>query len=105
MKFTDAFLSVLTNSVPGNENRDLRQKLEACLVPMIRCALRSGLGQPELVRWVQSQRQENRAGADLTGGLDHDARCMARLLSSSLLQQLRERSRPSPWAAETVVGL
>jgi hypothetical protein len=62
------------------------------------------VGQPELVRWVQNHRPETAVGADNPGALDHNARCMARLLSGSLVQQLDEEARPSRWAAETVVG-
>jgi len=38
-----------------SDPQHLREKLEATLVPMIRCALKTGLGQPTLVRWVRDQ--------------------------------------------------
>src|SRR5258708_16872282 len=38
---------------PGTQH--LRDKLEASLKLMIRCALRSGVGEPTFVRWVQQQ--------------------------------------------------
>jgi hypothetical protein len=98
--FTHAFLRTLTKGMSDTDGRDLRQHLEAALVPMIRCALRSGLGQPELVRWVQRHRPANELGR-----LDREARCMARMLSGSLLEQLEQPQPTSRWAAETVAGL
>jgi len=38
-----------------SDPQHLREKLEATLAPMIRCALKTGLGQPTLVRWVRDQ--------------------------------------------------
>jgi hypothetical protein len=71
--------------------RNLRETLEASLVPMIRCAMRSGAGLPPLVQWV---RRHQPAVADLRA-----APAMARQLCSRLLEHLQPRH-----TAETVVG-
>src|SRR4051812_20952424 len=76
--------------------RRMREELAQTLEPMIRCAIRTGLGQAPLVAWVQKELRERRDdGADplrLSGPL-------ARALCELLLAQ----SGP-PCARETVLG-
>jgi hypothetical protein len=84
-----------------------RANLEATLVPMVRCVLRTGRGHPRLIRWVQ------RALPAVTGpqgsgqplDLDRTAGPVARLVFQEMVEQ--ERFRPDGEAAgrETVVGL
>ena len=70
----------------------LRQELEERLVPLIRCAMRSGSGLPALVKWVRGRI------ADLTpaGAEPLDPRqaapCFARLLCAGLVRDLPVRS-------------
>jgi hypothetical protein len=62
------------------------ESFEANLRPIIRCAIRSGRGHPDLVRWVQRNLVQVPGGAD-RARLDPDraARPMARLLCQALL--------------------
>jgi hypothetical protein len=82
----------------GNRQQ-VRETLEDTLRPMIRCALRSGAGQPYLVDWVQHQLSivdpDVRARLD---GVQFAAR-LARLLSERLVIRLD----PLP-GRETVIG-
>jgi hypothetical protein len=75
-----------------------RQALEATLLPMVRCALRTGRGHPRLLQWVR--------GALPAGGPvdpDQAAGPVARLVCSALLDQMR--GNPDRAAAlETLVG-
>ena len=78
-----------------------RADLERSLVPMIRCAIRSGTGLPPLVRWVQHHLPEQAQGSHRPADLEWAAPSMARLLCDRLLEQMR----PAVVAArETVVG-
>jgi hypothetical protein len=89
----------LRNSCPSSDPQGFRKALEATLLPMIRCALRNGTGQPPLVRWVQRQlplpEQEAGARADPS----RHAGPLARLLCERLMARLD----PLP-GRETVVG-
>ncbi len=74
----------------------LRDRLEASLVPIIRCAIRTGTGLGPLVQWVRRQLPAEAGGADPTRAAPE----MARRLSSAILRQLQVRRA----GAETVVG-
>src|SRR5437870_3781206 len=39
----------------GHGPHALRKGLEVIMLPMVRCALRDGVGQPTLVNWVRNQ--------------------------------------------------
>ena len=81
----------------------VRETLEASLVPLVRRALRSGAGIPQLVQWVQKTLPQVQAGQDRARPADPDraAPPLARLLCTTLLQP-----RLAPAAAgETVLGL
>jgi hypothetical protein len=78
--------------IARNDSRPFREVLEASLLPLIRCALRSGLGNPSLVRWVRRQ----------APGQTDPARA-APPLARILCDRLMERIDPLP-ARETVVG-
>ena len=79
-----------------------REALEATLLPMVRCALRTGRGHPRLLQWVQ------RALPAVTGlgaavDADRAAGPVARLVCKNLLEQVR--THPSKAAGlETLVG-
>jgi hypothetical protein len=76
---------------PDNPQK-LRESIEASLVPMIRCALRSGAGLPPLVQWV---RRHQPALPDPLRA----APAMARQLCARILEHLQPAH-----TAETVVG-
>ena|SRR5688572_8352970 len=75
----------------------LREKMEALLVPMIRCALRTGLGQPPLVRWVHDQLPLMPAGEQA------DPVRLAAPLARRLCDRLMDRLDPLP-QRETVLS-
>jgi hypothetical protein len=103
MPFTDA-LRDLARQMYGPSGPDVppREQLEAMLVPMIRCALRSGRGAPPLVQWVRRNLPAVAAMSPTGRGSDPEwvAPTMARLLSGRLLGRSRPDFTP---AAETVV--
>jgi hypothetical protein len=84
--------------------QQMRAALEASLIPLVRRALRSGAGMPQLVQWVQTTLPQVHNGQDRTRPLDPDlaAPPLARLLCATLLRQ--RSTRPTAGAAETVVG-
>jgi hypothetical protein len=95
-------LHMLASSLGGDLSQcpqRFREKLEASLVPLIRCALRTGLGAPPLVRWVYNHLPTARSGDVLRNDPDATAPIMARQLSAALMRRLRPRH-----ALETVVG-
>lgn len=70
------------------------------LVPLIRCAIRSGAGQPKLVNWVRRHLPpQGDPGAALGA-----APGMARLLSARLVQQLQARAPSQRPTFDTVCG-
>jgi hypothetical protein len=87
---------------PKGPAEDRERSLEESLLPMVRCALRSGQGHPRLVRWVQKtlpvvpgpHQDGQPVDPDLTGPP------LTRLLCRTLLRQQREPAR----ALETVIG-
>src|SRR5262245_6103883 len=83
---------------PGSPQR-LREKLEATLTPMIRCALRTGLGQPPLVDWIHQQLPLYGSGKE-AGDSSRLAAPLARVLSDRLIARLDPIH-----GRETVVGL
>lgn len=87
----------MQTTCPGNQQR-LREKMEATLVPMIRCALRTGTGQPPLVNWVQHQLPL--LGSDEDRG---DPSRLATPLARVLCDRLLARLDPRP-GRDTVVG-
>ncbi len=82
----------------------VREKLEASLVPIVRRVLRTGAGLPQLVQWVRRTLPQLEDGQDRTGSLDPDraAPPLARLLCATLLR--RPPARPA-LAIDTVVGV
>jgi hypothetical protein len=92
---------------PAGSASQRRKALEASLVPMVHCVLRTGGGNPRLVRWVYAALPAV-AGPHRRGQAvdpDQAAGPVARLLFRALLAL--ERSRPDGRAAsaETIVGL
>jgi hypothetical protein len=81
-------------------NRQLvRERLEYYLRPMIHCALRTGVGQPSLVNWVEYQvASVDPAVRARTDGVQFAAG-LARVLSERLVTRLD----PLP-GRETVIG-
>jgi hypothetical protein len=79
-----------------------RETLERSLVPLIRCAIRSGTGLPPLVRWVQRHLPEHAPQAPhRPADMEWAAPSMARQLCDRLLEQMQP---PAQAACETVVG-
>jgi hypothetical protein len=78
--------------------QNLREKMEATLLPMVRCALKTGLGQPPLVRWVTYHK------ALLTADQQNDPAHLARSLARELSEHLMARLAPLP-QRETVLGV
>jgi hypothetical protein len=92
---------------PEGSAAQRRAALEASLVPMVRCVLRTGRGNPRLVRWVQ-QALPAVAGPQWPGQAvdpDQAAGPVARLVCSAMLEQMRLRPDGAGAAMETVVGL
>jgi hypothetical protein len=83
----------LGGSCPDNPQR-FRETLEASLVPMIRCAIRTGTGLSPLVQWVRRHLPDRPAHDPTT-----HAPVMARQLCAALLQHYQARP-----ALDTVVG-
>jgi hypothetical protein len=86
----------------GAPPQRMRETLEASLVPLVRRALRSGAGIPQLVTWVQTTLPQVQTGQDHSSSSDSDGAALplARLLCATLL-----RHRPTrPAALETVVS-
>ncbi len=94
--------------VPSPEGAGTKQRaeMEANLLPMVRCVLRTGLGAPHLVRLVQ------RVLPTVTGplrpgeavDLDQTAGPVTRLVCRAM-QEMRFRPAGPAAALETVVGL
>jgi hypothetical protein len=80
----------------------LREQLEASLVPMIRCALRTGRGVPAVVQWVR-RNLSRLAAAHEPGQQSPDPERTAPALARLLCATLLEKHRPRP-AFDTVVG-
>src|SRR4051794_26970852 len=80
-----------------SDPQHLRAKLEATLVPMIHCALKTGLGQPTLVRWVREQLPL------MTPDQQRDPARVAGPLAGQLAERLMARLDPMP-QRETVLG-
>jgi hypothetical protein len=90
----------------GDEPHCVREKLEASLIPMVRRALRSGAGLPQLVQWVQTTLPQLQSDQDRTRPVDPDraAPPLARLLCAKLLDG-RRPARLAALPTETVVGV
>jgi len=73
-----------------------REALEASLLPMIRCALRSGVGHPHVVNWVRHQAASN-------PHLPPDPVRAAPPIARALCERILERLDPLP-SRETVVA-
>lgn len=107
MDFTDEALRTLARRMYGDDGADqpCREILEKTLVPMIRCAMRSGRGSPALVQWVKRNlpalAPASPSGWDVD--LEWAAPRMARLLCSRLLQQVQAEPALAG-AHDTVVG-
>jgi hypothetical protein len=76
-----------------------RQTLEDTLVPMVRCVLRTGRGNPRLVQWVRRTLPAGPVDPEQAAGP------VARLLCHALLQEMRARPDGAAAARETVAGL
>ncbi len=83
-------------TLPKDNPERLREVLEASLLPMIRCALRSGLGHPHVVDWVRHQKASN-------PHLSPDPIRAAPPIARALCERILERLDPLP-SRETVVG-
>lgn len=99
MNFSDDALRILAERLGwswGEGPERLRDRLESSLVPLIRCAIRTGTGLRPLVQWVRGQLPPPAGEGDATRAAPE----MARRLSSAILHQLQRRRA----GAETVVG-
>jgi hypothetical protein len=90
---------------PGT-TAERQQSLEESLVPLVRCALRTGRGHPRLLGWLRrtlpSVPGPHQAGMPVDPEVT--AAPVARLLCRSLLQRLPTSADRAP-ALETVAGL
>jgi hypothetical protein len=77
--------------------QSLRQELEQRLVPLIRCALRTGAGLPALVKWVRSR------VADLADSESLDPRQAAARFARLFCANL-EQGLPAFTAHDTIRG-
>ncbi|HVS37729.1 MAG TPA: hypothetical protein VMS17_19360 [Gemmataceae bacterium] len=87
----------------GEPPHRLSETMAAGLIPAVRRVLRTGLGRPELVRWVRATLPQVDMRPDRTQPVDPDqaAPPLARLLAAKLI---RGRTAPRRQAAETLVG-
>jgi hypothetical protein len=71
-----------------------RQAVENTLRPMIRCAIRTGLGVPMLVRWVRKTLPELTRAQPPGEPVDPDrvTPSLARMLCTTLVQQYQEQA-------------
>jgi hypothetical protein len=83
------------DGLPANSQR-FRELVEATLLPMIRCALRSGIGNPALVRWVRHQAPREADPRATPGATAHR---LARVLFDRML-----RASDPLASRETVLG-
>jgi hypothetical protein len=104
--FSDNALQTLANRMGCGTAppHHFQETLEASLIPLVRRALRSGAGIPQLVEWVQTTLPQVQTGQDRMRPVDPDraAPPLARLLCATLLRQ--QPGRPAV-TAETVIGL
>ena len=82
------------------EARRLRHQLADSLVPLIRSAIRSGTGMPQLVNWVRAHLPPTPPGAHS----ESSAPSLARLLCDTLLRQNPPRPAARRSACDTVAG-
>ncbi len=85
MNFTDEALRILSGKLyPEGAALKSRGEMEAMLLTMIRVALRTGLGRPEIVRWVKKTLPAMMPASSLDDQTDPEwaAPCMARLLGA-----------------------
>jgi hypothetical protein len=100
-------VQLLARQIYGRYGEDVTDcaALEADLVPMIRCVMRTGRGQPGIVAWVKRNLPAvaPSGGAGQPADPEWAAPRMARLLCSQMLQKVRaEQTRMG--TRETVVG-
>lgn len=81
-------------------------EMERTLLPLVRCALRSGRGVPRLVRWVRQNRPFAAADAGAAQGLSLDrvASALSHKLCLLLVEQIEDRLGLAASTRETVVG-
>jgi hypothetical protein len=107
MNFTDEALRSLSWKLCGEDTViQSRAQMEGMLLTMIRVAMRTGLGRPQIVQWVKdtlpAMTPVARDGEKTD--LEWAAPRLARLLCSEMLQQVRaEPARRKAW--ETLAGL
>ncbi len=106
MDFTDEAVQTLARRMYGSDGGSVssREEMEELLVPMIRCVLRTGRGQPLLRHWVERNLPAV-ALASPPGQVvkpEWAAPRMARLLCSQMLQVQADQGRAA--THETVVG-
>jgi hypothetical protein len=84
--------------VGASDGHGVQVELAGCLVPMIRCALRAGVGAPQVVAWVHA----HAAGQLREGPPEELAEALARELSSAVVRRWCEGGCESLRAEETV---
>ena len=99
-------LAVRMRQAPAAVPTGTRAQLEERLTPLIRCVLRTGRGNPRLVRWVQKTLPAVTGPRPAGQPVDPDREAvpMARLLCAALLQKMRGHTDGARAALETVVG-
>jgi hypothetical protein len=99
---SDRPLVEFARRIQGDSNDPVifRQRLEQTLEPMVRCALRSGVGQPVLVQFVEDQLSRIDSRARTRPDRISYAAPIARVLCDRLVNRLNPLH-----GRETVVGL
>jgi hypothetical protein len=89
---------------PGHDSSPpVRSSLEEALLPAVRCAVRTGVGAPALVRWVRGALRDLRP----VGGTEDRAAGTGPMSSAGVERELCHRlatylrSRPAPGSAPT----
>jgi hypothetical protein len=108
MNATDDAVQLLARQIYGRYGDGVtdRTTLEADLVPMIRCVMRTGRGQPAIVAWVKRNLPAVAPSSltDPPADPEWAAPRMARLLCSQMLQKVRA-GQARAGTRETVAGL
>jgi hypothetical protein len=110
-KYLDELVRKLKPLLAEDPNNS-RESLEATLLPLVRCALRTGLGQPCLVGWVRCQTAAGRRSPDpctsrapegSRAAHEQDLVGSAGPITRELTDKLWARRQPLP-SRETVVN-
>lgn len=72
-------------ALDASDDHEVQVELALCLVPMIRCALRAGVGVPQVVAWARANAWNGAEGMGMTE--DTLTLSLARKLSSFIVKK------------------